>query len=117
VQQFYEKHVSQPREASELLLDTDLQDIFNTSPRKRRGARPAAELLRENRKLVVDKVTYWTGVQRPLIKNLLESIEKRTGELNLKTETAFEKQHLTELTVFCTALAMNYLTRGHFVQS
>ena len=43
--------------------------------RKKKGARPAADLLRENRKTLVDKVTYWTGVQRPLVKRLVESIE------------------------------------------
>ena len=56
-------------------------------------------------------------MQRPLIKNLLEAIEKRLTDLNLKAELSSEKQYLTELTVFCTAMAMNYLSRGKFVQS
>jgi hypothetical protein len=119
VEQFYAAHnhgtgVAPP--SSDLLLDTDLQDIFNVSPRKRKGVRPAADLVRENRKLLTDKVTYWTGVQRPLIKNLVESIEKRATELKLRAEIGCEPQNLTELTVFCTALAMNYLTRGKFVE-
>jgi hypothetical protein len=117
VEQFYEQHSPPPKEADELLLDTDLQDIFNVSPRKRKGVRPAAEFVRENRKLIVDKIGYWSGVQRPLVKNLLESIEKRLAELNLRVETSGEKQALAEITVFVTALAMNYLTRGKFVQA
>ncbi|HUS19274.1 MAG TPA: hypothetical protein VMZ25_06465, partial [Terriglobales bacterium] len=120
VEQFYTNHspdLSEPRETGELLLDTDLQDIFNTSPRKRKGVRPASELVRENRKLITDKVTYWTGVRRPLIRNLIESIDKRANELRLRTQVDCEQQNLTELTVFCTALAMNYLARGKFVQS
>jgi hypothetical protein len=119
VEQFYAAHnhgTGVAPQSGDLLLDTDLQDIFNVSPRKRKGVRPAAELVRENRKLLTDKVTYWTGVQRPLIRNLIESIEKRLNELKLRTEVACEPQHLTELTVFCTALAMNYLTRGKFVE-
>src|SRR5438105_841395 len=117
VQQFYENHNSEAREVNELLLDTDLKDIFNVSSRKRNGVRPAAELLRENRKVITDKLAYWTGVRRPLIKNLVESIEERVAALQLKSDVSSEKQYLTELTVFCTTLAMNYLTRGKFVQS
>lgn len=117
VEQFYENHATELRDASELLLDTDLKDIFNVSSRKRKGVRPAEELLREHRKVITDKVTYWTGVQRPLIKNLVESIEKRLADLKLKADVTLEKHHLTEITVFCTALAMNYLARGRFVQS
>lgn len=117
VEQFYESHASEQRDAGELLLDTDLQDIFNVSARKRNGVRPAQEFLRENRKLIVDKIGYWSGVQRPLVRNLVESIEKRAGDLNLRVEVSCEKQALAEIIVFITALAMNYLTRGKFVQA
>jgi hypothetical protein len=117
VEQFYESHAFEQRDAGELLLDTDLEDIFNVSPRKRKGVRSAQDFLRENRKLIVDKIGYWSGVQRPLVRNLVESIEKRAGELNLRVEIACEKQALAEIIVFITALAMNYLTRGKFVQS
>jgi len=37
------------------------------------------------------------------------------AELQLKAETAREKEYLTEITVYATALAMNYVTRGKFV--
>jgi hypothetical protein len=117
VEQFYESNAQEQRDASELLLDTDLYDIFNVSPRKRKGVRSAADFMRENRKLIVDKIGYWSGVQRPLVRNLVESIEKRVGELNLRVEIAAEKPALAEITVFVTALAMNYLTRGKFVQA
>ncbi|GAC1428276.1 MAG: putative zinc-binding metallopeptidase [Terriglobales bacterium] len=117
VQQFYESHATEPREAAELLLDTDLKDIFNVSSRKRKDVRPAVDLLRENRKTITDKLTYWTGVQRPLIKNLLAAIEDRLAFLRLQSDLKCEQQYLTELTVFCTTLTMNYLTRGKFVQS
>src|SRR5437763_8036028 len=117
VEQFYTNHTEDTRDTGELLLDADLQDIFNVSSRKRKGVRPAAEFLRDNRKVITDKLTYWTGVRRPLIKKLVDAIEKRSDELKLRVESENEKQNLTELTVFCTALAMNYLSRGKFVQS
>jgi hypothetical protein len=65
---------------------------------------------------LVDKVAYWTGVQRPLIKKLIEVIEKRIGRLGLRADTRREAEHLAELTVYATTLATNYMTRGKFVQ-
>ena len=38
------------------------------------------------------------------------------GELGLRTEVKGEKENLTEVAAYTTALAMNYLTRGKFVQ-
>jgi hypothetical protein len=100
----------------DLALDTDLRDIFNVSKRQKKTVRPAHDFLRQHRKTVVDKVAYWTGVQRPLIKQLVEAIEKRIGELGLRADTRREAEHLAELTVYATTLATNYMTRGKFVQ-
>ena len=69
-----------------------------------------------NRRAVIDKVTYWTGVQRPLVKNVVRSIEAKVRELGLFTEVKAERDHLVEVTAYATTLAMNYLTRGKFVQ-
>jgi Putative zinc-binding metallo-peptidase len=116
VAEFYEAVLSQQPSPGDLSLDTDLRDIFNVSRRRKEGVRPAAELLRENRKPLVDKLAYWTGVQRPLAKKLVESIETRVAELDLRADAKQEKAYLTEITVYATALAMNYVTRGKFVQ-
>jgi len=51
-----------------------------------------------------------------VIEKLLESIEKRAGELGLRVGAEREIECLTEITAFATTLAMNYLTRGKFVQ-
>jgi hypothetical protein len=63
----------------------------------------------------VDKVAYWSGAQRPLVKTLVETIEKRVGELKLLADLKLEERHLIEITVYATALAMNYVSRGKFV--
>ena len=102
--------------AADLPLDTDLRDIFSRPRRSSsRGARPAAQLLSENRKDIVDKVTYWTGVRRPLVKDLVESIERRVRELDLTAQRSRESKALVEITAYSTTLAMNYLTRGKFI--
>jgi hypothetical protein len=116
VGEFYQRSVIDELSIADLALDTDLTDIFNVSKRRRKDVLGAAEVLHEHRKALVDKITYWTGVQRPLIKRLIELIEKRVGELGLRADAVRETEHLTELTVYATALAMNYLVRGKFVQ-
>ncbi|HEY5161613.1 MAG TPA: putative zinc-binding metallopeptidase [Terriglobales bacterium] len=116
VADFYDKAAEQQLSPGDLTLDSDLMDIFNASRRRKKGVRPAIEFLRENRKTITDKVTYWTGVQRPLLKKLIEAIEARVVELKLNVDISSERQHLTELVTYTTALAMNYISRGKFVQ-
>jgi hypothetical protein len=117
VAEFY--HVQQAaREevaVSELTPDTDLRDIFAVSKRKK-AAVPANEFLHQHRKAVIDKVAQWTGAQRPLIKKLIDTIEKRAGELDLRADGARIPEHLAEVTAYATALVMTYVTKGKFIQ-
>lgn len=113
VGEFYQRN-SQEIPLVDLALDADLSDIFNASKR-RKSSRPAQPLLHENQKLVVDKVAYWTGVQRPLVKRLIAVIEKRIGELQLFADKEREEEHLANVTAYATALAMSHMARGKFV--
>src|SRR5262245_43943450 len=116
VGEFYDKLMQEQPAPENLALDNDLLDIFKVSRRRQKGVRSAADLLRENRKALIDKVNYWSGVQRPLIKKLVENIITRISDLGLKVEVKSEPEALTEVTAYITALAMNYLSRGKFVQ-
>jgi len=100
---------------SELTPDTDLRDIFAVSKR-RKAAVPAQEFLHQHRKAVIDKVAQWTGAQRPLIKTLIDTIEKRAGELELRADKTRVAEHLAEVTAYATALVMTYVTKGKFIQ-
>ena len=84
VEEFYKQALEEQGAAVELALDTDLVDIFKVSQAQEEGRAPGGRLLRENRKTLIDKVTYWTGVQRPLVKRLVESIGRASGELDLR---------------------------------
>jgi hypothetical protein len=115
VGEFYQRALDQQLIPGELPFDADLRDIFNASKRRRNDVRPAVDLLRENRKVLVDKVTYWTGVQRPLVKKLVETIEAKVSDLGLRADIKCEREYLTEVSVYATALAMNYIARGKFI--
>ena len=114
VGEFYQR-TTQEIPLVDLALDTDLSDIFDAS-RRRKTAKPAKAFLHEHRKLIVDKVAYWSGVQRPLIKKLIEMIGERIGELGLFADKPREAEHLANITVYATALAMSHMARGKFVQ-
>lgn len=116
VGEFYQRAAAEEVSFADLALDTDLIDIFNVSKRRKHAVRLAAELLHEQRKPMVDKIAYWTGISRPLIRRLIELIEVRVAELGLRTDSVRAAEHMTELTVYVTALAMNYVARGQFVQ-
>ena len=117
VAEFY-KFQQQAREeiaVTELTPDTDLRDIFAVSKR-RKTALPAHEFLHQHRKAVIDKVAQWTGAQRPLIRTLMDSIERRAGELDLRADQTRSAEHLAELTAYTTALVMTYVAKGKFIQ-
>ena len=115
IEEFYRERTPDETPAvADLPLDVDLDDLFG--PAAPQGSRPAAEFLAEHRKVIVDRITYWTGVRRTLVKHLVESIEKRAKEMDLAVDTARESAHLVEVVTYATTLVMNYLTRGRFTE-
>jgi hypothetical protein len=115
VAEFYHQAAREEVAVTELTPDTDLRDLFRVSKR-RKAAQPATEFLHLHRKAVIDKAAYWTGAQRPLIKTLMDTIEKRADELDLRVDKAREAEHLAEVTAYVTALVMTYVTKGKFIQ-
>jgi Putative zinc-binding metallo-peptidase len=115
VAEFYQRNGREEVAVTELTPDTDLRDLFPVSKRKK-SAVAANEFLRQHRKPLIDKVAQWTGAQRPLIKTLFDSIEKRAAELDLRADKNRNAEHLAEVTAYATALVMTYVTKGKFIQ-
>ena len=92
VGEFYLLSLPEEIPLQELALDADLADIFNVSRKRRKGVRPAHEMLRQHRKPIIDKVAYWSGVQRPIVKRLVEAICKRVEDLGLRVDVRRESE-------------------------
>jgi len=73
-------------------------------------------LVEEQRALLTDRIAYWTGVRRPVVRALIQRIARTARELELVVESEREQAALVELTAYGTTLAMNFLTRGTFFQ-
>ncbi len=117
VEQFYRRLMRQNGAAVNVALETDLADLFFRRGRRRSGIRPAWEMVEEHRKALTDKITYWTGVKRPIVRALIERIVRTCRDQQLHAETGREAEYLVELSAYGTTLAMNYLTRGRFVHT
>ena len=113
VEEFYrETTIDETRMIEGLALDADLTDIFVEPSKQRAGVdyRPASQLLAEHRRDAVDKINYWTGVRRTLVRALVLAVERRLGELDLAAETSRSRTAMVELTVYLTTLSMTFLT-------
>jgi Putative zinc-binding metallo-peptidase len=111
VEQFYrDLYVDETPLISDLALDNDLIDIFAKRGATDTESRRASELIAEHRRDIIDKVNYWTGVRRTLVRALVEAIEKRLDALDLVAVRERSRQQMIELTVYITALAMTFLT-------
>ena len=115
VEQFYRRLQRMNGAAVNVALEADLADLFIARGRRRKNVRPACDLVEEHRTTLTDKVTYWTGVRRGVVRALIDRIVRTCRELDLHAEIGRESVHLVELTAYTTVLAMNYLTRGKFV--
>ena len=97
-------------------LDSDLATIFRT-PKTKRTSEPAELFLRRHRKTLVDQIAIWTAMQRPRVRKLMETIEKRSAEMGLRIDRNKEAEQLSEFTVFATTLVMNHLARSKSFQA
>ena len=110
IAEFYKEH---SRDESDLIgdlaLDADLDDIFLQPDQvaEERAEKAGASVMK-HRKEIVDKVSYWTGVRRPLVKTLVESVAARSDEMGLVLDRSREAEHIVELTAYVTTLSMNF---------
>ncbi|MEO8505464.1 MAG: putative zinc-binding metallopeptidase [Acidobacteriota bacterium] len=122
VREFYARWSRETGATVDEALGPDLTELFPIK-RRRRGAsakpgvsRPAADFVEEHRALLTDRLAYWTGVRRPVVRALIERMARACRELDLQIEVEREEAAIVELTAYSTTLAMNFLTRGAFFQ-
>ena len=116
IEEFYRETArDESQKVADLALDVDLDDIFEHAdevvPER---ARNAGELVNEHRREIVDKVSYWTGVRRTLVKSLVEAIAGKVEEMRLVVDKTREREQIVELTVYITTLAMNFFSARRF---
>ena len=114
VEQFYEQAAQEQQARVDIELDAHLAQIFLT--RRRKESKPAAVIVSKYASELVEKITYWTGVRRPIVRGLIDSVCRTCERMKLWGEVGEEARYLVEVTALATTLAMNFLTRGQFEQ-
>src|SRR6266498_852320 len=115
IAEFY-RHSTEQIPLLEVNLDADLAAMFDVS-RKKKSSEPADKFLERHRKTLVDQLASWTAMQRPLLRRLVDSMQRRSAEMALLVDRKREAEHLSELTVFVTTLVMNHLARSKSFQA
>ncbi len=115
VEEYYrEMHSDESEIIASLALDTDLTDIFMHPSQSKPEMElvDAVTLVSEHRRDLVDKVNYWTGVRRTLVRALVAAIEQRVRELGLIVPRHRSRAAMIDLTVYVSTLSMSFLTGG-----
>lgn len=115
VGEFY-RHETEQTALPDLNLDDDLLTIFSRAKRKNH-AELAQVFLARHRKALVDQIATWTAMPRPVVRKLMESIEKRSAEMGLVVDSRREPERLSSFAVFVTTLVMNHLARSKSFQA
>ena len=112
IEEFYRETTRDESKAiADLALDADLDDIFiHVEQFDAERHKKASAVVDAHRKEIVDKVTYWTGVRRSLVRTLVEAIVRKVDELALVVDIKREREQIVELTVYITTLAMAFFT-------
>ena len=114
VGEIFDEFEARNQAALELNPDDELVEIFLPKGSRRKPVRPAWQIVEQHREKLIDKISHWTGVRRPVVRGMVDSIVeacRARGYLGLR---GGESDYLVALTAYGTALAMNYMTRGKF---
>ena len=81
VEEFYKRAEKERDMRVDLAMDAHLSEIFLS--RKPREGRPAADIVAKYRRELIDKITYWTGVRRAVVRGLVDAICRNCERLKL----------------------------------
>ncbi len=112
VGQLFERTGSRSQALLAAAPDDDIGDIFLPRTARRKLARPAWQIVEEHRLPLTDKIAYWTGVRRPLVRALVNRIVETCRTRGYQGVRGKEAHYLVALAAYGTTLAMNVLTRG-----
>ena len=105
---YYERR-AEPRVTVPRWFDGDLRQLF-----EEHGDR-AAPLLRQKRVDIIVEIAYWTGVQQPTVRALVDHLIERVEALQLCVDDADPQRFLISFASMVTTLALNYLHHASFV--
>jgi len=95
-------------------VDPDLRELFQGPPRVlplsrfRREYRRASRFLRDYKRLLVNRVSYWVEVEDFVVSDLVDKLALRARATNRYVKVADVEKKLIEVTAYLTGLCRNY---------
>jgi hypothetical protein len=121
VAEFMNARVTKYTESATGYLDPDLRELFRSEPRVAnrralfRDYQRGEALLKEQKQIILSRVSYWVGVDNTVVVDLLEKMIARARTLNLWVERAQVEKKIIEITAYVTVLCTNYKNRGTYL--
>jgi hypothetical protein len=97
------------------LYDHDLQSIFVASQNGHRKLVAAKDLIRKNRRFLIETISGWTGAREKAVAPVIHKFIQRCRELGLTLPAEEEALRLASLTALGTTVVMNYLHTGRYI--
>ena len=97
------------------IFDEDLSGIFSISSNGHRRTIPAKDLIRKNRRFLVETISRWTGAREKVVAPVIGSFFLRCRELGLCLSPDEEGCSLASLAALGTTVVMNYLHTGRYI--
>lgn len=97
------------------LYDEDLGNIFKTNSNGHKKGLPAKDLIRKNRRFLVETIARWTGAREKVITPVIGRFYLRCCDLKLFLAQDDEIHSLASLAALGTTVVMNYLHTGRYI--
>lgn len=97
------------------VYDEDLGKIFRTNSNGHKRILPAKDLIRKNRRFLIETIARWTGAREKVVSPVIGRFFSRCRDLNLILSLDDEVFSLASLAALGTTVVMNYLHTGRYI--
>ncbi len=108
---YYQRKQKQYAQDYPDFYDHDLELIFAST--EEGASKNAFRFMVKNRRMIVEKVSEWTGEKKFIVHNLYKKLSERCETLKMKYGKS-EDHLLLDLTAYLTSMVSNYLYTGKF---
>jgi hypothetical protein len=97
------------------IYDGDLRRVFASSTNGHKKTVLAKDLIRKNRRFLVEIIARWTGAREKVVAPVIGRFFQRCRELGLSLSPNDESYGLASLASLGTTIVMNYLHTGRYI--
>jgi hypothetical protein len=112
---YYGKALDRFKDKALGLYDDDLQRIFSAGINGHKRTIPANELIRKNRRFLLETISRWTGAREKVIAPVIGRFSQRCRDLELIQLPGKESRSLASLASLGTTVVMNYMHTGRYI--